>query len=226
MTESEKLNQTAEADEAVPPAEAPGPPAEPRADARAEPRADAPAVSEVLRALEDFQNRFEQHLQDTAACSQSAFDRLYEEMRQYKNNFVLEVQRGLLLDVLMLHDNIDKLKSHCKEAGEIDLPTLVQNLEGLTVEAEEILARRGIDRLRTPVEKLDRQTQKAVGVVLTSDPEQHMVVAESRKRGFMLGDKAFRKEEVVVMKYVPPAASAEAGAADASSPTAAPDDPS
>jgi molecular chaperone GrpE (heat shock protein) len=166
-------------------------------------------MAPVLEALDRFHERLDRHLQDTAACSRTAFDRLYDEMRQYKDNFVMEVQRGLLTDLMMLYDSIDRLRRHYETAGEADVSDLTENLAGLLVEAEEILARRGIDPFEAMSETLDRRTQKAMRSVPTSVAEEDLLVVERLKRGFMLGDKPFRKEQVVIKKYSPQAASSE-----------------
>jgi molecular chaperone GrpE (heat shock protein) len=78
---------------------------------------------------------------------------------------------------------------------------LATNLEGLAVEVEEILLRREISRIEESGERLNRKTQKAIRAIATLEPEEDMLVVERLKPGFMIGDKVFRREEVVVKKF-------------------------
>ena len=109
---------------------------------------------------------------------------------------------------------MQRLRVHYERAGQADVSDLVANLKSLLVEAEEIFIRRGIDPIEELAEKLNRQMQKAVQVITTSDRDEDMVVVERVKRGFALGDSAFRKEEVVVKKYSPQGTPAEESATE------------
>jgi molecular chaperone GrpE (heat shock protein) len=152
-------------------------------------------------ALRGLLQRFDERLGETAACNREAFDRLYEEMRAYKENFLLSAQRPLLADVMALYDDILQLKKHYASAQTVDLPTLCDNLDGLLVGAEELLARRELLPICEHGAKLNRDTQKAVKVVPAADPSEDMTVVERLKTGFLFQDKVFRREEVVVKKY-------------------------
>jgi molecular chaperone GrpE (heat shock protein) len=157
-------------------------------------------LDELGASMYAFGKRLEHHLIETESCSRSAFNRLYEEMRQYKDNFVFEVQRGLLQDVLLLYDGIQQLKRHYSTAQDIDGQALMANFDGLAIETEEILLRRGLERLIESPDKLDPYLQKAVRVIKSNDPDEDMAIVERLRVGFRLGDRMFRKEEVVIKK--------------------------
>ena len=198
------------------PVQAPEPPAktaeeplettEPTAETPEAPCVEPDPVQQMQEALAHFGARLDQHLDETASCSRSAFDRLYEEMRQYKDNFVAEVQRGMLTELLVLYDSITKVAGFVKSGQAVEPSAVLANLEGLAVEAEEILARRGYEPVVELSEKLNIRTQKAVRTVPTDDPDEDMLVVERVRKGFASGDRVFRKEEVVVKKHSPKAA--------------------
>ncbi len=160
-------------------------------------------AGDLLAAIHALDQRLSEHLAATARCNQTAFDRLYEEMEQYKNNFLLEIQRGLLIDIMLLYDGVHKCLMHYHQTDSIDRNALVGNLEGLLVETEEILARRDILPMTEPHAKLDRTTQKAVKSIHTTDPGEDLTIVDKMRTGFLIGKRVFRREEVVIKKYIP-----------------------
>ena len=160
--------------------------------------------AELEKKLDELSGRFGTLETETVAHFKKSFDVLYGEMRQYKDNFAFETKRELLNDLIILYDSIQRLTQFYRDS-ESPVPNLVPNLEGLLVEAEEILARRDIELIEPISDKFDRTTQKASKVVPTAVPEEDLQVCEKIKNGFMFGDRPFRKEEVVIKKYSPPA---------------------
>ncbi|MCX6627288.1 MAG: nucleotide exchange factor GrpE [Candidatus Solibacter sp.] len=156
----------------------------------------------VIEHLDRLEAQLTDHLRANASNSRAAFDHLYDEMQAYKRNFLLEAQRPLLQDLMMLYDSIDKLHRNYKQAASMDLAALSQNLEGLQVEAEEILLRVGIERMTATSDKLDVNLQRAVKTVATENPEENLWVVEQVRCGFLSGGQPIRKEQVVVKKYV------------------------
>lgn len=169
----------------------------------------------VIEHLERLEAQLTDHLRANASCSRAAFDHLYDEMQAYKRNFLLEAQRPLLQDLMMLFDSIDKLRRNYQQAASLDLAALSQNLEGLQVEAEEILLRVGIERMTGLSDKLDVNLQRAVKTVATENPEENLQVVEQVRCGFVSGGQPLRKEQVIVKKYTPRAPSGSPSSADA-----------
>jgi molecular chaperone GrpE (heat shock protein) len=62
---------------------------------------------------------------------------------------------------------------------------------------------------------LDCNHQRAIGVEDVTDPSQHQHVAKVVRRGFWLGSRVLRPEEVIVRRFVEPPRS-RAGADSAS----------
>jgi len=155
----------------------------------------------VSEQLERFAGQLNEHLRSTTSCSRVAFDRLYEEMQSYKRNFLLEAQRPLLMDLMMLYDSIDTLRRNYSGAAPVDPAVLCQNLDSLQVEAEEILQRVGIERMTATPERLDVNLQKTVKAIPTAHAEEHLQVVERLRSGFLSGEKPFRKEQVIIRTY-------------------------
>jgi len=166
------------------------------------------ALAEHLVRLADeiaaLNARLDAHLRDTASCSREAFDRLYAEMRQYKDNALAELKTDILTDVMMLLDSIENLRAFYENAEEATPSDVAANLQGLTAEAEEILAREGVTRVIEPDARYDRTSQRAVKTVPTEDADEDMTVVSKIREGFERRGRSFRKADVVVKKYCPP----------------------
>jgi molecular chaperone GrpE (heat shock protein) len=178
-----------------------------KADGTTEEAAETDGVSsvctEILEELRKYNQRLTDHLTTVARCNQSAFDRLYAELEQYKGNFLLDVQRGLLLDIILLYDGLRKCLMHYRQTDTVDREALLSNLEGLMIDSEGILARRDVLPITDSPATLDRHTQKAVEIVPTAIKEEDLVIARKVRTGFMIGTRVFRREEVVIKQYVP-----------------------
>lgn len=189
--------------------ELPSPPASPASEEGVVTVAPDAFHASVSGYLQRFEERLTDHLQSTESCSREAFNKLYEEMQGYKRNFLREAQNPLLQDLMLLYDSIDTMRRNYANASTVDVATLYSNLEALQVEAEEVLARSGVERMFATPERLDVRLQQAVKVIPTDDPEEDLVVVDHLKAGFLSGERAMRKEKVVVKKWRRPATAAE-----------------
>jgi molecular chaperone GrpE (heat shock protein) len=163
-------------------------------------------LEEIDKSLTSLHQCLDQYLNETCSCNREAFDRLYAEMRQYKDNFMMELRRDILTDVVMLYDSIEKLKAFYQD-GQKTAPAsdFIDSLEGLRIETEEILERCGVVRMMETMGTLNRETQRPLEVEYTSDPAQDMQVVRQLKQGFMWGDRPFRKAIVAIRRYQKPA---------------------
>jgi molecular chaperone GrpE (heat shock protein) len=189
--------------------------AEPERPAPAEPA--APSEFEHFRSLCELlpdhilrlEKRLAEHLAATASCSRAAFDHLYEEMQGYKQNFLTQAQRPLLMDLIFLYDSVQTLRREYADVQEAGGSILRDHLSALHAEAEEILARAGVERMVDTPDKLDARLQQAVRTEPTDLAEEHLAVIQRLKAGFLCGERPMRKEMVVVKKYSRPAGRAE-----------------
>lgn len=128
-----------------------------------------------------------------------AFDQLYEELRQYKENFIYEMEKPLLLDLLLFHDSLIWFQQSLIKQ-EMSADVIADNFQYLIDEFMELLYRRDV----LPVESkpvFDRRSQKAIKMEPTDDPKSDYRVKQVLKRGFTRGGRLLRPEEVVVCRY-------------------------
>jgi molecular chaperone GrpE len=129
---------------------------------------------------------------------QRAFDQLYEELRQYKEDFVFNAEKPLLLDLLLFYDSLNWFHESLVKQ-EMSPDVIADSFQYLIDEFLEVLYRRDV----TPIdaaEAFDRKVHKAVKVVETDRTENDQRVVQVLKRGFERGEKLLRPEEVVVSR--------------------------
>jgi molecular chaperone GrpE (heat shock protein) len=165
------------------------------------------AVSD-LRALLEMKN----------GVSHSMFSALHEELKGYKDGFLLQsVYRPIIRDLVSVYDDLTEILRQITEAiaegsSERDdstaakkvlsrMRTMEMNL-GHNVEfILEVLARLEVTQLPCGEGKLDKCRQRAVAVEATDDPEDDTLVLRIVKRGFLWHERVLRPEEVVVKRY-------------------------
>jgi molecular chaperone GrpE (heat shock protein) len=156
-------------------------------------------------------------LEGRNTVSQSMFAALHEELKGYKDGFLLDsVHRPIIRDLISLFDDITEIqrqvgtaiaaaaKSELCAAGRelIERLRIIEiNLEHNLGFISEVLNRLEVTLMPSHTGKLDKQTQRAVAVELAEDPDEDTSVVRSVKRGFLWKDRIFRAEEVVIKKW-------------------------
>lgn len=158
----------------------------------------------VLRDLEEIrQGLLERGVAERT--QQQAFDALYEELRQYKEDFIYQAEKPLLLDLLLFYDSLNWFQKSLVNK-EMSLEVVADSFQYLIDEFLEVLYRRDV----LPMEgtaRFDPKTQKAVKVTPAVEGTQDQDIAQVLKRGFTRGDRVLRSEEVVIYRdpsRVPP----------------------
>lgn len=130
-----------------------------------------------------------------------AFDTLYEELRQYKDDFVFQAEKPLLLDLLLFYDSMSWFQQSLLKQ-EMGPEVIADSFQYLVDEFLELLYRRDVlpQDSRT---RYDRRFQKAIKVLSTDEAELDYHVVEVVKRGFTRAGRTFRPEEVVIYRHMP-----------------------
>lgn len=151
-----------------------------------------------------------------SGLNQRMFDALYEELKGYKDGFLLEsVHKPIIRDLITLYDDLTRTHRQLQEAGaeSAKLPAEVSNklferLKTMDTNVEhniefivEVLARLEVTMLPLGSGKLDKQTQRAVAVEVAEDPDDDGNIVRVVKRGFYWKDRVLRAEEVVIKKW-------------------------
>ena len=130
---------------------------------------------------------------------EKAFDQLYDELKQYKEDFLFQAEKPLLLDLLLFYDSLNWFQEALVK-GEMSPDVIADSFQYLIDEFLEVLYRRDV----VPMEEsttFDRTTHKAVKVQDTDDERADQRIAQVLKRGFARAEKQLRPEEVVIMRY-------------------------
>lgn len=178
------------------------------ATAAAQAQQDLPGLVGELRSMIDSKT----------ALNQRMFDALHEELRGYKDGFLLEsVHRPIIRDLITLYDDLAELHRQMggavaehspeKNPGELTV-NLLSRLETMRMNMEhnlefilEVLARLEVVALPPSTGKLDKRMQRAISVELADDPEEDATIIRTVKRGFSWKDRVLRAEEVVIKKW-------------------------
>ncbi len=191
--------------------------------AEADERDDSPSdrprleLAEVLEAIESLNNRLGRRfdtLENTFAREHRAeatrervVDRLHAELQEYKQDFLLKVQRPIFIDLIQLHDDIGKMAEAREPADDQSEGSASASmrgvLESIQVAIEDILYRQGVEPFAVDGLEFDPRRQRAVSAEPTGEPSLNKRVASRLRKGFCSGDKLIRPEIVTVYTFRP-----------------------
>lgn len=141
------------------------------------------------------------------AAKEKAIDKLSEELKLYRDNFIFQSQKPVFVELVMLYDNLTQtlnlLEGSQAPAADTCL-TVKNNLRNIKEELLEILYRRDVTPFVEHPETLDYKLHKTVGTVTTGVEGENNKVDAIRKTGFRWNDKVIRPEEVIIKKYRKP----------------------
>lgn len=169
------------------------------------------ALPQVVSALRGM-------LETKSGISQGMFSALHQELKGYKDDFLLQsVHRPIIRDLIALYDDLAEIRRQladviCEEkrtAAEAptSAPLLTRictlevnvghNLEFIT----EVLARLEVTLLPNTPGKLDKLCQRAIDVEPAASAEEDATIVRSLKPGFLWNDRILRPEEVIVKRW-------------------------
>ena len=172
----------------------------------------ASAQTTMPQLLSDLQGMLDQK----NGVNARMFDALHEELKGYKDSFLLEtVHKPVIRDLISLYDDLVEIHRQMQEsvafavsaAGSASaalverLRTMELNLEHNCEFILEVLARIEVTLMPIGTGRLDKRTQRAVSVVMAEDPDEDANVVRTLKRGFFWKDRVLRAEEVMMKKW-------------------------
>ncbi len=176
------------------------------------PPVEASLLLEAINALSDrlgrrldlLQATFERELR-AEATRERVVDRLHAELQDYKQDFLLKVQRPIFIDLIQLHDDIGKM---IEARGGTDFetdpgPGIRGILEPIQTAIEDILYRQGVEPFSLDGNEFDPRKQRAISTQPTDDPALNKRVAARLRKGFCSGEKLIRPEIVTVFTFRP-----------------------
>lgn len=136
-----------------------------------------------------------------------ALDRLLDELRDYKSNFVRQQQQPLLREIIDCFDfatrEAERLSALRTEPEETASPAAEagRSFGVLAQMLVDLLSRYDIEPYRHDGPLFDAKMQQCVKTVPCDSPDRDKQVAEVGASGFRMGDQIIRREQVVVFKY-------------------------
>ena len=164
--------------------------------------------TEIQDRLDELTRLFKERI-ERDEVQQRAFDQLYEELRQYKEDFLFQTEKPFLLDLLLFYDSLNWFQQSLVKQ-EMSPDVIADSFQYLIDEFLELLYRRDVLPMDGR-ETFDRETQKAIKVVYTDDRNRDYRIRQVLKRGFSRGGRMLRPEEVVISRYEPGKASDDQG---------------
>jgi molecular chaperone GrpE (heat shock protein) len=174
------------------------------AEENAEAQVGLPQLIGELRTLLELKN----------GVNQRMFDALHEELKCYKDDFLLEsVHRPVIRDLITLYDDLAEVHRQISDAARAEElqhanPALRDRLTRIEVNIShkldfiiEVLARLEVSPLPAGTGKLDKHTQRAVALEQASEPDDDNTVVRAVKRGFLWKERVVRAEEVIVKRW-------------------------
>jgi molecular chaperone GrpE (heat shock protein) len=132
---------------------------------------------------------------------EQAFDRLYAELDTLKRNAALDNIKPLLLDLILLYDRMEQARQLADGAQGV---LSIETLQSFIHELLEVLYRREVSLIEAGPTSFDYNQQKAIGVLDVTDPAENQRIHKVVRRGFRLGERTLRAEEVIVCRVPPP----------------------
>lgn len=167
-------------------------------------------AGDALQKLPEIVSELHELVERKDALSRQMFDALHEELRSYKDGFLLDsIHRPMIRDLITLFDDLTEIHRQMQSAaGEQAGEGVGERLKSIEMHLShnldfvlEVLARFEVTKLPAGTGKLDKKTQRAVTLEGTEDPDEDLSIIRSVRCGFLWKDRVVRPEEVVVKKW-------------------------
>ena len=135
---------------------------------------------------------------------EKTIEKLHEELKLYRDNFIFQSQKPIFIDLIMLYDDFMQVLSVLDEKQDMtkeEIAAMRHNLHTVKEGLLEILYRREVELYHKHPDFLDYKLHKTIGTVPTSIESENNQVEKIVKPGFCWNDKTLRPEEVIIKKY-------------------------
>jgi molecular chaperone GrpE (heat shock protein) len=134
-----------------------------------------------------------------------ALERLHDQVREYKANFVRQEMQPLLRDLIYCYDYAaDEVERSGRGGPPPTAQETAKAFDHLRQMVADVLAKYDVVPYRCPGPEFDRREQQCVRTVPTTLETEEKKIAVVGAIGFRLADLIVRKEQVTVYKYSPP----------------------
>jgi molecular chaperone GrpE len=136
------------------------------------------------------------------STKEEAFDKLYVEVDEARQERTFQQVRPLLIDLLLLFDRIEScrkdMNKHMPNHSDFDVL-----LKTISDELLEILYRREVEMIVSQSSSFDRSFQQVVGMQPVTSLAEHNQVIRVIRHGFRYRNRILRPEEIILGNYKP-----------------------
>lgn len=160
-------------------------------------------LEEIAARQQELNRLFESRIRSDEVQAKT-LERLHDELRQYKANFIRQEMLPLFKDVIFCHDfvvrEIERQRSAPSTAGDAAAQG-VKALEILSQMLLDLLFKYDIEPYRCEGDQFDAKRQQCARTVPTEAPDRDKFIAELGLSGFESPEGIIRREQVTVYKF-------------------------
>lgn len=160
-----------------------------------------PMLRENNSVLKEIKTIIQERLEYDAA-KEKVVDKLNDELKFYRDNFVFQSQKSMFIDLMLLYDNLERILNLLVNDEAFSKEKIAELLETFKEELLEILYRKDITPFEEHPEYLNYKLHKTIKTIPTNEESENNKVDKIIKIGFRWNDKILRPEEVIIKKYI------------------------
>lgn len=132
-------------------------------------------------------------------------DDLHREVQEYKNDLIKQLIRPVVMDIINVIDDITKLVDNhkAKPCSELDPLKLIKQMDDISSDLEDILARQGVESFDSKQPEFDPRSQRIIKTDVTADQSKNRTISKKIHKGYEWDGKVLRQELVNVFVYKP-----------------------
>lgn len=154
----------------------------------------------LLAAMQELRHEFDTKIKYDET-KERQIDTLHKELQAYREGLHFKILRPLFVDLIRMHDDLDKLIEGLASTGIEQTPArMIDNLRSFQETVEDILARNGVELYSLEGDAYVPNKQRVVQVVNTSDPAQDKLIARRLRKGFEYDGRVLRPELVMLFR--------------------------
>lgn len=161
-------------------------------------------LQDLAAKQDDLRELFESRIR-SEEIQTKALERLDDQVRDYKANFIHQQMQPLLRDFIYCYDYAADEVERAERDGPPATPQeTARAFDHLRQMVADVLSKYDVEPYRVPGPEFDRRQQQCVRTVPTAIEADEKKVASVGAIGFRLADQIIRKEQVTVYKYSQP----------------------
>jgi len=160
-----------------------------------------PMLIENNSFLKEIKSIIQERLEYDVA-KEKVVDKLDDELRFYRDNFVFQSQKSMFIDLMLLYDHLERILTVFDTDDVFSKEKTTELLQTFKEELLEILYRKDITPFEEHPEYLNYKLHKTIKTIPTNEESENNKVDKIIKMGFRWNDNILRPEEVIIKKYI------------------------